>query len=109
MKFRTFTRYFGASGPLADLYNRLVDELNTGLRKLKFTENHECFQAEATIAATSDQKISHTLGVIPTGRIIYKQVGGGAIVDGDSDWTENEIYLKNTGATSAQIIVLIFK
>lgn len=111
MKFKQFIKIFGevGIGKLADNFNRLVDELNTGLKRLTLTENFESYLAQVTIDAGTEETIAHNLGVIPSGRIILKHSGDSRIVDGDTDWDKNNIYLKNTGATDVTLTVLILK
>lgn len=111
MIFKHFTKLFGEIEikRLTLFFNRLVDELNTGLSRLTLTENFESHLAEVTIDAGDEEAIAHNLGVVPSGRIILKHSGDSTVVDGDTEWDKNNIYLQNTGASSVTLTVLILK
>lgn len=117
MIFRFFTRFVkNVNTPfqddlndLTDKYNDLVDDLNTGLSRLKLEENFESYKTQVTIPATSELKIPHNLGGVPSDRLILRQSGNGLVVDGPTDWDENNIYLRNEGLVSVTITVLILR
>ena len=85
----------------------LLDLLN-GLQKLNLLDNFEAFQYEGTISAGEEIEITNELvNIIPTSRIILRNSGDGAIVDGSTEWDINFVYLKNSGSVEA-IVKAIF-
>jgi hypothetical protein len=62
---------------------------------------------DVVIASGATVKIQHFLGVIPKWRIILRQTGNGVITDVPSEWNTKTISLKNNGAESVTISVLI--
>ena len=88
--------------------SRNLRELFNGLTKLNFADNFQSFQAEVTIAATSELAVRNELNAVPSGKIIVK-ADNNAVVDGDTDNDENFVYLKNPSGTSAKVTVIWFK
>ena len=89
-------------------------DLTTGLLKLTFKENFQSFTVQVTILAMTEVSISNQFlnsfpGTIPSGRIIIKQKGDAVILDGDTPWNENLVYLKNPSSNNVTITVLFFK
>lgn len=86
-------------------------ELANGLTKLNFRDNFESFEVEVSIAAGAELEIRNELvGVIPSERLIVRGNDGSQnIVDGDTEWTLNFVYLKNVGATTAEAKIIFFK
>jgi len=99
----------------ADLKKILV-ELQLGLNKLSFGDNFESFSTTVTIASGAEATIRNELRndrgnpVIPTQRIIVRGKDGAEdIVDGDTDWDANHVYLKNVGSSEATVTVVFIK
>lgn len=109
MRFQGLRRFLG--GDAAEyLKNQLsggLDDLVTGLSKLTFRDNFIQYQTEVTIAAGVEAATEHHLGVIPSGRIIYKCVGG-IIQDGATAATDKYWYLQNVSSTSSATATVIF-
>lgn len=85
-------------------------DLIDGLHKLDFLENFEAFSWTGTIANGTEVEITNDLaGEIPTSRFITRHSGDPAIVDGDTEWTTDFVYLKNSGSASATVTVIFFK
>jgi hypothetical protein len=90
-------------------------DLTIGLLKLTFEQNFQAFIVkDVTIPAGMEIAISNQFqnsypGTIPSGRIITRQQGDANIIDGDSEWTATQLYLKNPSANDAVISVLFFK
>ena len=94
-----------------DLTKTLRD-LAVGLTKLSFLDNFESFSVEVTIATGVEIEIRNQLRsqLIPTQRIIVRGKSGTEdIVDGDTEWTNQFVYLKNTGASSATVTVMFLR
>lgn len=97
-----------------DLWSWLK-ELSTGLLKLEFQQNFQCFLVEnLSIPANTEVSISNQFnktypGVIPTGRVISRQIGDANIIDGDTSWSATHVYLKNPSANDAVVSVVFFK
>lgn len=90
---------------------KTLRELGVGLTKLKLTDNFESFQVEVTIPASSELQIVNELKsrLTPTQRIIVR--GNDAskdIVDGDTQWNQKYVYLKNTNGSSAATATVVF-
>ena len=103
MNFQEFSTSFDE-----DSFNSLTEALNTGLKRLDFTNNMSGQIAEnITIGAGLEVEIPHSLKVTPKYRIILKQQGNGVITDGSENWTSRFIYLKNEGAVDVIISVFL--
>jgi hypothetical protein len=90
-----------------DLANSLRD-LATGLNKLRLTENFEGFEATFSFSGNDEQSFRHNLGVIPTQRIIVR-ASTQDIVDGDTAWSKDYVYLKKTTAGSGTATVIFLR
>lgn len=98
--------YFGSD------YRVLLRDLQLGLTKLSFGDNFESFEVEVSIPATTELAIQNRLtsGLIPTKRVIVRGGDGTQnIVDGDTPWSSNFVYLKNVGATDVSFTVVFFR
>jgi hypothetical protein len=86
----------------------LVRELQNILKNLSINGNFNSFEWEGEIPTSSEVFISHPLGRVPAYRSIVRHKGG-AVVDGDSEWTDKEVSLKNQSASEvAQVTVLFY-
>ena len=92
---------------IVENYNELAKMLNFVLKSLSFQNNFNCYIAQISIAAGASEKIIHLLGVTPKWRIILRQEGNGVISDIPSGWNEKFITLKNNGAETVTISVMI--
>lgn len=90
-----------------DLVYTLRD-LFTGLNKLSFNDNFQSFQVSVTVTASSELAIRNELGVIPTGKIVVRDGGSSDIVDGDTAWTADWVYVKNLSGTDKTVTVIFF-
>lgn len=105
MIFKRFARSFIESS-----FNDLIDQLNIGLSRLGLVENFQSYLAsDVSIAAGTEVEIKHNLKIIPSMRIIVRQTGNAVILDGDTAWTSDKIYLKNPSGTAAVVTVLIMR
>lgn len=97
-----------------DLWSWLK-ELSIGLLKIDFKQNFQSFIVEnLSIPAGIEVSIPNQFrtaypGTIPSGRLITRQQGDANIIDGNTSWTENHVYLRNPSANDAVISVLFFK
>jgi hypothetical protein len=88
-----------------------LKELVIGLRKLTFADNFESFQATVTIPAVTEMAIRNAIrgGDVPTKRIIVRgDTFSGSVVDGDTAWSKDFVYLKNTHATQPSTVTAVF-
>ena len=128
MKFTTFKEFrrsvqnFTLSGVIeylsVDMTNILRD-LDFGLRRLQFLDNFESFlgkdpvtgKDDIDIAAGAEVKIRNELrGDIPAFKIVVRgKASAQDITDGDTEWDQNFVYLKNQGASAAKVKVLFLK
>ena len=113
MRFRDFKRFGGKT--LEDITSWINDELNSvmrevfiGLNRLRFQENFDSFEVEVTLLPTEERQISHPFREMPTGYIIYKQVGNGVIDAGVTPWTNQVVYLRNNSASENVTVKAIF-
>lgn len=98
------------SATLADVIdsqNDTIRFLNFVLKALSFQSNFNGYVAEAVIPATTTVSVQHFLGVTPKWRVILRQEGNGVISDIPSGWNDNFIQLRNNGAETVTISVLI--
>lgn len=99
---------------LTTVFWQWCKDITSGLRRLTFADNFQSFEvANLKIAATTEVTISNGFqgilpGVIPTKRIIVRQIGDGLVVDGPTAWNEKSVYLTNTGADEVTITVIFF-
>ena len=87
----------------------LFRDLFIGLKNLDFLENFNSYETSITIAAGSTKEITNGLKTIPSKWIITRAVGSRDIVEGNTTWTRDLLYLKNNGAAAATITVIFFK
>lgn len=121
MKFTQFKEYRGVfnGDTLASLFNYLSNEmpaflreLSLGLNKLSFVDNFNAFKTTITIEAGQELAIRNQLRSkeIPNERIIVRGKSGiKDIVDGDTDWTSDYVYLKNLGGSAVSLTVVFIK
>jgi hypothetical protein len=115
MKFPSFKEFKNLNfDPLNEVVRYLsVDlprnlrELSTGLKILKFAENFNSFTVEVTIPANSELAIRNELKKIPTERIILRS-DIYQVVDGDTPWNLNYVYMKNQHATLPANVKIVF-
>lgn len=120
MKFSSFKEFRAAvSNDIESVVKYLsVDltktlrELALGLTRLTFLDNFNAFSATVSIPTMTEVAIRNGLqgGAIPSYRLIVR---GGEdsqnIVDGDTPWTQDYVYLKNLGAGTATATVIFIK
>ena len=95
---------------LASIMKTGLLDIVDGLHKLTFTDNIVSFQVEVTLSSGEELRIRNEFNTfIPSGRLIIKHTGDPAIIDGDNEWTNDFVYLKNAGSGSATVTVLYFK
>ncbi len=88
--------------------------LATNVLKINFNDNFQGFYAEdvliprATELAIPNQFKNIYPGGIPSGRIITRQKGDALIIDGNTPWTEQFVYLTNTSPVSDALITVFF-
>lgn len=91
--------------------NRNFKELVNVLNNLTFEDNFQSFSFTGTIAANSELPIRNKFrgGITPTKRIIVRgDTYSPYIVDGDTPWNQNFLYLKNTHASQPATATVIF-
>lgn len=111
MKIQRFREYRGGDAEKylsVDLSLSLRD-LFLNLSNLSFEDNFSAFIENVTIAAGTEIKIRNQLKVIPSSKIILRDYGSNTIVDGDTEWTQDYVYLKNIGMASARAKVLFLR
>jgi hypothetical protein len=84
-------------------------DLFNGLRHLNFDENFVSFKITVTVPGSSELAIRNQLDSIPSGKIILKDNGTNAIVDGVSPWNKDFVYLQNLSASPKTVTVLFLQ
>lgn len=86
---------------------RTLDDITTALGRLSFADNFKSDQITVTIpAGTVNQAIRHSLGIVPLGRLVIRSTGSG-IVDGTTEWTQDYVYLSNTGGSAVTLTIIL--
>jgi len=115
MKFTSFKEFKGLDLQIQNVIDylsidlrKILRDLQLGLTKMEFTDNFESFQTTVTIASGSEIAIRNELSIVPTQRLI---VAGNSneVVDGDTAWNNDFVFLKNIGATEATVTVIFLK
>lgn len=121
--FKEFKREYQSGGERS-LTDRIISyltvdmattlrELQHGLTRLRFADNFDSFIVDVTVpTGGTDFAIRNRLrsGQIPTHRIILRGGSGSeSVVDGDTDWTKDFVYLKNTGGSDVAVTVGFFR
>ena len=88
---------------------QLIKELSTGLRRLTFESNFESFEVNVEIPTTSEFGVRNQLTFRPTKYIIVSQSGNGLITKGPTEWTDNNLYLYNNGASDVEATIIFFR
>lgn len=114
MRFFILKEFRGGSVEeyLRNAFTSVLRNLQTGLSQLEFLENFRTFQeTDLSLPAGTEVAIPNRLdsGETPRSRLIVRQSGGGAIVDGDTEWNSGFVYMKNTGGTAATATIIFFR
>ena len=97
---------------LRNSFTSVLRNLHSGLSQLTFAENFKSFTVQdLVIAAGATEEIRNDLGntEVPSLRLILRQSGGGAIIDGVTAWSSEFVYLTNTGGTDATVTAIFFR
>jgi len=92
-------------------YSDNVDELNTGLSKLSFSDNinGHYVEIDRDIVSGSEINITHNLKGSPSGFLIARQNGNGFITTGKF-WDDKKISIINNGpATITYLKIFIMR
>lgn len=90
--------------------NELLDNQNSLATKLSLRRNFDGEIIEKiVIPAGVEKDIPHKLGNKPKHRIILNQEGNGVISDIPSGWNQYKIKLKNNGAVSVTLTIMIVR
>jgi hypothetical protein len=95
-----------------DLHN-VLDNFITEVRSilnggLLFSDNFSMKMVTFTsnVSSGAEDEITHNLGKVPTGYIIYSQDNAAFLYNGTTSWTTTKIYLKSSVAeTTFKILV----
>jgi hypothetical protein len=97
-----------------DLWSWLK-QLAYGVLKIDFQQNFQSFTVtDITIQAGQEVAIPNQFfdvypGLVPSTRLIVRQIGDANIIDGPTSWTPKLVYLQNPSANAATITVIFFK
>lgn len=90
-------------------FSDLVGQLNVFMTSIGLENMNGQVINNINIPASTSIDIPHSLKTTPKYRIILRQINGGTIVDGDTQWSDTLISLKNTGATDTIISVFVMR
>lgn len=83
-------------------------ELQAGLNNLTFSDNFNGQIIEISVPAGKTVGFSHSLGVVPTQRVILK-TSGALLDDSDTLWTSTAVYFRNSGAVTINAKILLLR
>lgn len=90
-------------------YSSMVSQVNTFFRAIGLENMQGQVIENIAMPAGASVVIGHSLKVTPKYRIILRQLGGGAIIDGDTEWTDKLVSLKNDGGVDATISIFLIR
>lgn len=89
-----------------DSYRDNMTEIEDSFRNLTISDNLQSYIAEGIVMPPGEEReVEHGLKIVPKYRIILRQRGDSLITDGDTEWTNGVIYLKNTGSNEVTLTV----
>lgn len=106
---QTFDKYL-----IVDLFAWMLN-IVAGLVNLSFQENFQSFTIQnLSIPAGEQVAISNQFnvtapGLIPSQRLITRQIGASLVIDGATPWTTKFVYLQNSGTQNVVITVTFFR
>lgn len=65
------------------------------------------FQVVTSSTANTEFAVAHGLGAVPIGYIVIKQNVAGSVYDSGTTWTDENIYLKCSGASCTMTLFLL--
>lgn len=83
-------------------------ELARGLETLTFRENFIAFIVDVELGPSEEIVIKNKISKIPKYRIILRQDATGEITDGTTEWSKDNVYLKNNGSNTVNLTVAFF-
>ncbi len=92
-----------------------LKELSIGLLKLTFQDNFTSFLIKDLLVPAGKEVAIYNQfnksfpGIIPSTRIIVRQIGDANIIDGPTPWTATTLFLLNPSANDATVSVIFFK
>lgn len=87
-----------------------IRELRVGLTNMSFDDNFDSFAEAITIPAGAELPIRNRLKGIPTEWIVVRTNQYGlSVCDGDTAWSQDYLYLKNTAGSAAVLTVRFFR
>jgi hypothetical protein len=116
MRFGVFKQFkaYGSAPTLKELYDyividlgKILKDLDIGFQRLSFEDNFDGFKVDVSIDAGDEIRIRNELrDRVPTQRLILRGNDDSRnIVDGDTAWDINFVYLKNLGSGTATATV----
>lgn len=85
-----------------------LKELQAGLTKLSFEDNFESEIIQVSIQAGATAGFPHSLGVIPSKRLIVK-ASQSTIDDSATPWTSSAVYFRNSGPTDLTATIILMR
>lgn len=109
MRFQSIRRFLGGDvgDYLKNVLSGSLEDLINGLSKLTFRDNFAQSQVDVTLTAGEILAVEHYLGVIPSGRLVYR-CAGGIVQDAATSPTDKFWYLQNVSSTSTATATVIF-
>lgn len=120
MRFSFFKQFkaYGSTPSIEEIFQYIrndlgliLKELTVGLQTLSFEDNFDSFQVDVTIESGAELKIRNELRDREVTQWIKVRGNDYSrdIVDGDTEWDLNSVYLKNLGAGTATATILFMR
>ena len=91
-----------------------MKQLCVAFSKINFQDNFQSFTVENLLIPAGEEVPIYNgfqgryPGVIPTARLIVRQIGNANIIDGNTAWTAQSVYLLNPSINDATVTVIFF-
>jgi len=113
MRFFILKEFRGGSVEeyLRNAFTSVLRNLQSGLSQMDFLENFRSFEVDVSLPAGVEVEIPNRLGdgEIPRSRLITRQEGGAAVIDGPTAWSNDFVYLLNVGPGDATVTAIFFR
>lgn len=109
MRFQSVRRFLGGDVQdyLKSVLSGSLEDLINGLSKLTFRDNFIQTQVDVSLEASEEKAIAHYLGVVPAGRLIFRN-SGALLLDATTSPDDKFWYFVNTSGSDAATATVIF-
>ena len=89
--------------------NETITFLNFLSKNLSLQSNFNGQVVTVEIAASTNKRIYHNLGIPPKYRLILRQEGNGLLTDVPLEWNDKYITIRNNGAVTVEATIALLK